>query len=231
MLQSQLSNGESNSNGNNYSLSPEYDNGGPPGEPPRPGSVDIQQELDRLEEIILSSFRVPLTGRTLIDEEKLLEQLDFIRVSLPAVFQEAAAILEQKQEILLEAEEYGQKLVDAAQAKRAQILAESDIVRQAKQEADQLRRQVQQECEEMMQETLAEIDRKRRACQQELEEMRQTAIAQAQEIESGADEYADHVLEGIEQDLKDMLRIITNGRQQLRSDSQAQRNSHSQKKK
>jgi cell division septum initiation protein DivIVA len=202
-----------------------------PGEIPPAGSLDIQEELNRLEEIMLTSFRIPLTGRTLVDEEKLLEQLDYIRVSLPSVFQQAAAILEQKDEILLEAEEYGQQLVDAAQAKRAQILAESDIIREAEHQAEQLRRQVQQECEAMMKDTLNEIELKRLACQEELEQMRQIAIAQAQEIEGGADEYADHVLEGIEQDLKDMLRVITNGRQQLRADSQLQQNSHSQKKK
>ena len=49
--------------------------------------VDIQEELNRLEDMVLSSMRIPLTGRTLIDEDKLLEQLDFIRLSLPAVFQ------------------------------------------------------------------------------------------------------------------------------------------------
>jgi cell division septum initiation protein DivIVA len=172
--------------------------------------------------LILYGLRIPLTRRTLIDEERLLEQLDFIRLSLPAVFQEAAVVLEQKEEVLLEAEEYGQQIVDAAQAKRAQILAESDIIRQAEREAEQLRQQVQQECEAMMQETLTQIDLKQRACQQELEEMRKTAIAQAQEIENGADEYADSVLEGIERDLEDMLRIITNGRQQLRQDTRSQ---------
>jgi cell division septum initiation protein DivIVA len=180
--------------------------------------------------MILSSLRIPLTGRTLVDEEKLLEQLDFIRLSLPSFFQEAASILDQKEEILLEAEEYGQQVVEAAQAKRAQILAESDVIRQAEREAEQLRRQVQQECEAMMEETLAEIDRKRNACMQELEEMRQAAIAQAQQIEVGADQYADSVLEGIEQDLKDMLRIVTNGRQELRADMPSQRNSSSSKK-
>ncbi|MGH1393820.1 MAG: DivIVA domain-containing protein [Trichormus sp.] len=228
MLQPQVSNSEPNRNG---SYPPEYTNGISPGEIPETGSVNIQEELDRLEEIMLSSFRIPLTGRTLVDEEKLLEQLDYIRVSLPSVFEEAAAILAQKNEILLEAEEYGQQLVDAAQTKRAQILAESDIITQAQQEAEELRRQVQQECEAMMKETLNEIELKRRACQEELEEMRQIAIAQAQEIEGGADDYADHVLENIEQDLKDMLRIITNGRQQLRVDSQSQRNSNSPRKK
>ncbi|MBW4675310.1 MAG: DivIVA domain-containing protein [Desmonostoc geniculatum HA4340-LM1] len=216
MLQSQLPNVEPNLNGSN---SPPQEYVG------TEGSIDIQEELNRLEEMVLSSLRIPLTGRTLIDEEKLLDQLDYIRLGLPGIFQEAAAILEQKEEILLEAEEYGQQIVEAAQAKKAQILAESDILQQAKQEAEQMRRQVQQECEAIMQETLAEIERKRYACQQELEQMRQTAIAHAQEIEDGADQYADSVLENIQQDLQEMLRIITNGRQQLRVDNLTQRNS------
>jgi len=220
MLQPQLSNSEPNHNGS-YSPPPEYPNGAANGDNSRTG-VDIQQELNQLEDLILSGWRVPLTGRTLIDEEKLFEQLDFIRVSLPSLFQEAAAILQHKQEVMLEAEEYGQQIVEAAQAKRAQILAESDILRQAEREAEQIRRKTQQECEEMMQETLAEIDRRRQACMEELEQMRQNAIAQAQEIEDGADQYADSVLENIEQDLKEMLRIITNGRQQLRQDNQSQ---------
>ena len=221
MLQSQLSN-ESNHNGS-HPPSEESSNGA--------GSVSIQQELNRLEDLILYSFRIPLTGRTLVDEDKLIEQIDFIRLSLPAIFQEAAIILEQKNEVLLEAEEYGQQVIEAAQAKRAQILAESDIIRQAQQEAEQLQRQVQQECEAMMQATLIEIDQKRRTCQEEMEQLRQNAIAQAQDIENGADEYADSVLDGIEQDLKDMLRIITNGRQQLRPDVPPQRHSHPPKKK
>ena len=200
------------------------------GNPEPTAGVDIQQELNQLEEIVLSSLRIPLTGRTLIDEDKLLEQLDFIRLSLPTVFQEALDILAQKNEILLEAEEYGQQVVDVAQAKRAQILAESDIVRQAQREADQLRRQVQDDCETMMQDTLAEIDRKRRACQQELEEMRQTAISQAEEIEDGADKYADNVLANIEQDIQEMLKIITNGRKQLNSANVPKNGDHPQQR-
>lgn len=181
--------------------------------------------------MILSGFHIPLTRRTLVDEEKLLDQLDFIRVSLPSVFQEAAEIIQQKQEILLEAEEYGQQVVEAAQAKRAQILAESDIIRQAERDAMMLQQQVQQECDAMMEETLTEIERKQYACQQELEEIRQIAIAQAQEIENGADTYADSVLENIEQNLSDMLRVIRNGRQQLQPENPSQPNLPQGKKK
>jgi cell division septum initiation protein DivIVA len=221
LQQPQLSHIEPNHNGNHAS-----DDKNGYGQ----GSIDIQQELNHLEEIVLSSFRIPLSGRTLIDEEKLLGQLDFVRVSLPSMFEEALVILEHKTQIIQEAQEYGEKIVEAAQSKRAQLLAENDIIRHAEHEAEQMRRQVQQECEAMIQETLAEVDRQRRNCQQELDDIRQTAIAQAEEIEDGADQYADNVLGNIEQDIKEMLRIITNGRQQLRRDVIAQRHSPNSKK-
>ncbi|MDM9384766.1 DivIVA domain-containing protein [Chlorogloeopsis sp. ULAP01] len=191
----------------------------------RTGSIDIHQELNHLEEIILASLHIPLTQYTLVDEEKLLEQLDFVRLSLPPAFQQAAEILIHKEEIILQAEEYGQQIVEAAQAKRAQILDNSEILKQAEREASELRRQVQQECEAMMQETLEDIDRKRRQCQQEIEEMRRTAIAEAQAIQDGADEYADSVLQNIEEQLHDMLRIVRNGRHQLQQELPTQRNS------
>ncbi|MFM7406734.1 MAG: DivIVA domain-containing protein [Cuspidothrix sp.] len=230
MLQPKVSSIESNQNGSN-STRRDHLHGVPQNTSSTPTiRIDIQAELDRLEEMLLSSLRIPLTGRTLVDEDKLLEHLDLIRLGLPTAFQEALDVLAQKQEILLEAEEYGQQVVDVAQAKRAQILSESDIIKQAQREADQLRRQVQQDCEAMMQETLDEIDRKRRTCQQELEEMRQSAIAQAQEIEDGADQYADTVLGNIEQDIQSILQIVTNGRKQLRGDNSSQRHSNNPKK-
>ena len=171
--------------------------------------------------MILTSFRIPLTKRTIVDEEKLLEQLDFIRLSLPKAYEQALLTIQQKEEILLEAEAYGQQMVEAAQAKRAQVLNESDIIRQAEQQTEQLSRQVQQECEQLMQETLDEIERKRRACQQEIEEMRRLAMEEAEQIAQGADQYADNVLEHMEHELNESLKIIRNGRQQLYPEQQS----------
>jgi cell division septum initiation protein DivIVA len=217
MLQPHFSD-ELNDNGT-YPPAEEYTNG--------TEGVNIIEELNRLEDLILYGFCIPFTGRTIVDEDKLIEQIDFIRLSLPGVFQEATFVLQQKQEVIQEAQEYGRQIIEAAQAKRGQILAESDILREAEQKAQELRRQVQQECEAMMQATLAEIDQKRRSCEEELEQLRRTAVAQAQEIENGADEYADTVLENMEKDLQDMLGIIVNGRQQLRRNMSPTGSSHS----
>lgn len=165
--------------------------------------------------MILDSPRIPFTGRTLVDEEQLLEQLDAIRLSLPTTFQEVDEIIRHKDEIILQAEQYAQDILEAAEQRAAQILDEIGIVRQAKLEADGLRQQVQLDCEAAQEHTLAEIERLRRQAQQELEEMRSRAIAESEAIEKGADDYADRVLLNLETQLTDMLRVIRNGRSQL----------------
>lgn len=191
------------------------------------GSAGIQQELNRLEEMILSSPHIPLTRRTIVDEEHLLDQLDVVRLHLPEVLQAAQAIVEQKQAIILQAEQQAEEIIRAAQAQAAQIINETAIMRQAELAAKQLQQTVQQECIAAQEQNLIEIDQMHQQAQQELEEMRQRAIAEAEEIQQGADEYADAVLNNLEQQLKDILRIIYNGRQQLKSDVPPNRNSTS----
>jgi hypothetical protein len=119
--------------------------------------IDIQRELNRLEEMILDSPRIPLTRRTLVDEEQLLDQLDLIRLNLPSAFQESDIIVRHKDEILQEAEEYAQEIVTMAEQRAARILNEMGLIQQAKSEADQLRQQVQNECDTLQQQTLSEI--------------------------------------------------------------------------
>ena len=181
--------------------------------------IDIQRELNRLEEMILDSPRIPLTRRTLVDEEQLLDQLDLIRLNLPSAFQESDIIVRHKDEILQEAEEYAQEIIDMAEQRAARILNEMGLIQQAKSEADQLRQQVQHECETLQQQTLSEIEQIRYRLQQELEEMRSRTMAECEEIQNGADDYADHVLGSIEQQLNEMMRVIRNGRQQVQGNN------------
>ena len=194
----------------------DQNNQNPPVEPPSIGSrVDIQQELNRLEEMVLASPNIPLTRRTLVDEERLLDQLDIVRVNLPVVFEEAKAIVKQKKEIILQAQLEAEQIVETAKIRATRILNETEILRQAHQEATLLQNQVQQECELALEQSQIEIEQARLQLTQELEQMRNQAITEAQEIQVGADVYADNALKDIEQQLHDMLRVIQNGRKQL----------------
>jgi F0F1-type ATP synthase membrane subunit b/b' len=190
----------------------------------RPLEFDPQQELDLLEEIILESFRVPLVRWTLIDEDKLLNQLDLVRMNLPDAFEKAVALLKKKQEILAEAEEYAQRIIQSAQQRAAQILDETGIIQHAHAEAHQIRQQVQQDCDAIQRQTLSEIEQMRYKAQQELQQMYQQTQAECAQIQDGADEYADRVLGNIEQQLGEMLSIVRNGRQQLTTNPVSRRN-------
>ena len=189
------------------------------------GSGEIQQELDRLEEMILASPHIPLTRRTLVDEEQLLDRIDLIRSLLPALLQQAQAVVAQKQEILLQAEQEANEIIQTAQTQAAQIIDRTTIVQQADLSARQLQQQVQQECLLAQEENSLQIDRLRQEAERQIERMRQEAIVEAEDILRGADDYADAVLNSLEQQLTEALRIIYNGRRQLRSDETQQRKS------
>lgn len=175
----------------------------------------MQQQLTQLEEIIFDSPHIPLTGITLVEEEKLLDQLDLVRASLPKVIEVAMEVLQQKAQLIVEAEEYAEEIMAAAERRAAQLLDEMTIIRQAEQIAERMRQEAEAECMGLKQSLAQEVEESRRQAYEEIREMRQLAIAESAEIQQGADEYANGVLSGLEGQLVQMLSVVRNGRQQL----------------
>ncbi len=187
------------------------------------GPVDIQREINKMEEMILDSPRIPLSRRTLIDEDQLLYQLDLLRLALPTAFQEALEIIRRREQIVLDAERYAHDVIDAAQRQAAQILDETGLIHQAESEAAQIRQRIQEECEAVREQAIAEIELMRRQSQQDIEEFQKQVIAESTEIQQGADEYADRVLRDMERQMSEMIRVIRNGRHHLQIESPTQK--------
>jgi cell division septum initiation protein DivIVA len=165
---------------------------------------NIEIELDALAELIIHSTHVPLTEFVVMDRVVFLYQLNQIKEHLPVDLATAIAIANRKQQIISEAENYAAELVKSAQAEAKEILRDSTILRQAELDGARVRLKTEQECDYLKQTTL-----------QEVAELRQNAIAESLAIQTGADDYADHVLGDLEQKIQQMLLIIQNGRQQL----------------
>lgn len=186
--------------------------------------LELQQQLQRLEEIIvLDGFKVPLSGKTFIDEELLLTQLLAVERSIPETVHAAEKILNQRDEIIARAKQYAQELVKSAEQRAAQIADEQTIIQQAEAEAQQLRSQVQQEIEEIRRRNLSEVERVRRQTQQDIDGMRQNALKERDQMQRESDQYADRVLNDLERQLGDMVRVIKNGRMQLKPNSNNQK--------
>ena len=202
-----------------------------------PQSADILAEIDRLEESILNSPRVPLTGKTVVNEEELLDHLDTVRANLPDALKTAKEVLDYKHQIIAEAQQQAKEILDykhqiiaEAQQQAKEIIAEanrhayqvaneSGIVDRAEIEAMQIRQMTIAECEQIRLQTTIEVERIRNHNIQELERTRQVAIRDCQQIQAGADEYADGVLSGMECQLTDLIQAIQRGRQQLHIES------------
>ena len=184
--------------------------------------------IDRLEETILNSPRVPLTGKTMVDEEELLAQLDTIRLNLPEIITTAQEILDYKDRLISETQQQVQQILAKANQRAYQVANELGIIDRSEQEANHIRQMAMAECEHLRQQTISEVERIRTHNIQEMERMRQQVMIECQEIQAGADEYADRILHNMEYQLTDVLQAIQRGRKRLNIESESGNNAQPQ---
>lgn len=204
---------ETNPNGTGHDIDNGYSN---PSSKNAQG-LELQQQLQRLEEIIvLDGFKVPLSGKTFIDEEQLLTQLLAVERSIPETVHAAERILSQRDDIIAGAKQYAQEIIKSAEQRAARIADQQTIIQQAEAEAQQLRHQIQQEVEELKRRNISDVERVRRQTQQDIDGMRQNALKERDQLLRESDQYADRVLTDLEKQLAEMMRVIKNGRMQLK---------------
>ena len=184
-----------------------------------PQVVKFLMELDRLEELLLKSPRVPLTGKAMVAEDDIIEHLDMIRARVPASISVAQSIVNQQELILVTAEQQAHQQITAAQQQAFQIANELGIVDRAKAEAAQIHQSVMAECATAREQIRQEIEQARRQQLQEIDNIRQQALAEAQAIRRGADDYADQVLQAIDSQLGEIQAKIRRGRQHLNANA------------
>ncbi|MDP8925203.1 MAG: ATPase [Chloroflexota bacterium] len=116
---------------------------------PEPGAGDFLYLLDRLEEALVTGSRVPLTARTLVDEQECLDIIDQLRVSLPRELKEARRILEERDQLLAQAQEETERAIRAAELKANRLVEEHALVRAATARALALEERADQEAREI----------------------------------------------------------------------------------
>lgn len=105
--------------------------------------MDILHLVDRLEEVFNDGRPIPLTRKLAVDEDRVLELIDQMRVSIPEEVKKAQQILNQRDKILAQAQEEADRTVKLAQEKAAQLMERETLVEQAKLRAADVLRQAQ----------------------------------------------------------------------------------------
>ena len=98
-------------------------------------AVDILYLLDQLEEVLGGGSRLPLTSRTLVDEQEILDILDQIRVSIPDELKAARRLTQERDQVVADAHAEADRILRNADAQAIERVAEHSLVRTAEMRA------------------------------------------------------------------------------------------------
>lgn len=139
--------------------------------------TDIIELIDRLAAQVGDGRRVLLSNRVLVEEDEFLATLDELRHAVPLELQQARRVLQERQRIILEAQEEAQKILDTAQKRVEYLLSDNGLTAEARyrsegylrQARDNARRSMDEfdgyargmleKIETVMRESLADIER------------------------------------------------------------------------
>ncbi len=107
--------------------------------------MDILHLVDRLEELFNESRSIPFTHSVIVDEDRMLDIIDQMRVSIPDEIKKAQQIIAQKDRLMAQANEESKRTLDLAREKGEQIVERDNIVQAAQTRAEQILAQVREE--------------------------------------------------------------------------------------
>ena len=98
--------------------------------------MDIQHLVDRLEDLIDDGRHFFGTKYTIVDEERALEIIDQMRISIPEEIENAARTIQKKDRVLAEANEEAARIVQQARQHSEDLIDDQEMVKQAKVRAE-----------------------------------------------------------------------------------------------
>jgi cell division septum initiation protein DivIVA len=109
--------------------------------------MDILHLIDRLEELFNESRPIPFTHNVIVDEEKMLDLIDQMRVAIPEEVKKAQQILAQRDRVLAQAQEEASRTISLAREKGDQLIERDSLVQSAQARAEQLAAQIRADAE------------------------------------------------------------------------------------
>jgi F0F1-type ATP synthase membrane subunit b/b' len=98
--------------------------------------MDILQLIDRLEELFNESKSIPLTRNVMVDEDRMLDIIDQMRIAIPEEVKKAQQLLGQRDRVLAQAQEEANRTLELARQKADQLTAKETVVLEAQRRAD-----------------------------------------------------------------------------------------------
>lgn len=109
--------------------------------------MDILQLIDRLEELFNQSKSIPLTRNVMVDEDRMLDIIDQMRIAIPEEVKKAQQLLGQRDRVLAQAQEEANRTLELARQKADQLASKEMVVQEAQRRAEQIIAQARADAE------------------------------------------------------------------------------------
>lgn len=100
--------------------------------------MNIDDLLDLMDETLEDAFTVPLTGKRMVDVEKMRDIIDDIRLNMPTEIRQAKAIVHDRNEIVESARAEGDTIIKRAEERARVLVSETEIVKMSQQRANEI---------------------------------------------------------------------------------------------
>jgi regulator of protease activity HflC (stomatin/prohibitin superfamily) len=111
--------------------------------------MDILQLIDRLEELFNDAKAVPFTHNVIVDEDKMLELIDQMRIAIPEEVKKAQQVVAQRDRVMAQAQEEANRTLQIARDKADGLVQKDMVAQEAQRRADQILSQARAEAEEV----------------------------------------------------------------------------------
>lgn len=109
--------------------------------------MDILQLIDRLEELFNQSKSIPLTRNVMVDEDRMLDIIDQMRIAIPEEVKKAQQLLGQRDRVLAQAQEEANRTLELARQKADQLVSKEMVAQEAARRAEQILTQARTDAE------------------------------------------------------------------------------------
>jgi vacuolar-type H+-ATPase subunit H len=109
--------------------------------------MDILHLVDRLEELFNNSRAIPLTHNVIVDEDKFLDLIDQMRISVPEEVKKAQEVYTKKDRFMAQAQEEASRTLQLAREKANDLVDKEALVSDAKRRAEQIIEQARMDAE------------------------------------------------------------------------------------
>lgn len=130
--------------------------------------MNVDEILDEMEELVETGTKVPLSGKRMVDEDRIRDLIDEIRGNLPDEIRQAKGIVNDRAQILDDAKREAEAIITKAENRARALVSEQEIVKESQRRAAEIMANAQTQNRELSNSVAAYCENMLRSTEEQL---------------------------------------------------------------